>query len=235
MGEHRTNVPVSQQPSLNVEPSLLSPTFRELGLHNSSNLGLVTPTTKTSFSLPSPTMLLCPLYYFQHLGKRGSNISKTTHCFLPARYAPIGLAPQLSEASRRAIYIYSFPSMISISLSTAVLLPPAFLHASATAFARVLNPSDSPPGRTSLATAAPNSTASMPGATFLFPYIPIPLYSARTAMSYRSSHCARIICGNPMLGQAYQVRTKRERRQLSDLLTGHFHNTNSPHRGGYMR
>ena len=58
--------------------------------------------------------------------------------------------------------------MIATSLSTAIPSPPAFVHASATAFARILNPSNSFADRTSLAIPVPDSIAPMSGATFLF-------------------------------------------------------------------
>ena len=129
--------------------------------------------------------------------------------------------------SSRDCVLYLLP-MSSINLSTAFLFPPALRHASAAALALALNPSSSCPDCTSLAITAPNSTASIPGATFLFPYMPIPRYSAQTAISYVSLHCGRIICGNPALEERH-VRTKESGGGASDLLTGLLQSTNLPH------
>ena len=112
--------------------------------------------------------------------------------------------------------------MISIISSTTVLFPPAFRHASATVLARVLYGQERCRRGSSLATAVSNPTASMSGATLLFPYIPIPRYSARTAISHRSYHCARMICGNPALEKHVRVRTKWERCSRLIYSQGNF-------------
>lgn len=104
--------------------------------------------------------------------------------------------PLLSEHSGGP---HPVASMISNILSTAACFPPAFLHNSPICCARVLNASDSFPGLTSLAIAVPNSTVSISGATFLLPNVPIPRYSARMAISYKSNHWARMIWGMPAL------------------------------------
>lgn len=99
---------------------------------------------------------------------------------------------------------YTVTPMISNILSTAARFPPAFLHSSPICRARVLNPSDSFPGLMSLAIAVPNSTVSKSGAMFLLPNIPIPRYSARVAISYKSNHWARMIWGIPALSDEFQ-------------------------------
>ena len=151
---------------------------------------------------PTPTVAKCT-----EKARKNNNNKTDVYCIQRSQKEMI---PYLQM---RSLYR---PSTISTSLSTAVLFPPAFLQSSPIACARVLNPSDSFPGSTSLLTASPNSTASISGATLLFPYMPMPRYSARTAMSYRSYHCARIICGTPALQKEKKKKKDvRNRRQRS--------------------